>query len=111
MGSMGIPREIVQIRKDQNFLFQSENKNGPGDYNPTDSLQRKLSPVMSFGKPLNEGYSPSQNVSPKNQWQAKLEKYVDLKNHGSGGSRMNLTDIVERKKRIAESLITFDQQK
>ena len=63
---------------------------------------------MSFGKPLNEGISPV-NGSSKNLWKANLEKYIDLKHHGQGGTRMNLTEVVERKKRIAESLITFDQ--
>ena len=44
---MGIPREVILARNDSNFLFLSENKMGPGDYNPAKAISK--SPSCRFG--------------------------------------------------------------
>jgi hypothetical protein len=34
LGTMGIPRDVVNMRNDQNFLFAGQIDTGPGSYNP-----------------------------------------------------------------------------
>jgi len=34
LGTMGVPRDIVSMRPDQNFLFQGGQEAAPGQYNP-----------------------------------------------------------------------------
>ena len=37
LGTMGIPREVAHLNQHQNVLFNTENKLGPGDYQPNAS--------------------------------------------------------------------------
>lgn len=34
LGTMGVPRDVVNMRNDQNFLFAGQVDTGPGSYNP-----------------------------------------------------------------------------
>lgn len=47
---MGIPREVAHHNAQQNFLFHSDSKAGPGDYNPETSLTSKKAPTHCFKK-------------------------------------------------------------
>ena len=47
---MGIPREVAHMRANNNPLFHSDNKAGPGDYDPNVNAIAKNAPSMTFGK-------------------------------------------------------------
>jgi hypothetical protein len=51
LGTMGIPREIAHQNFGSNFLFSSNTKVGPGDYNPDTSIIEKRAPAISFRPP------------------------------------------------------------
>ena len=70
---MGIPREVAQLNQQQNFLFNSNNHLGPGDYQPAIETVLKKSPVVGFGK------LPSNNKHTTAVWEEKLEKYIGVK--------------------------------
>ena len=54
LGTMGIPREVAQLNQNNNFLFNSANRLGPGEYTPDAENVMKKAPVISFGKlPVN----------------------------------------------------------
>ena len=50
LGTMGIPREVAQLNQQNDFLFNSANKLGPGDYRPHDEQVYHKAPVVGFGK-------------------------------------------------------------
>lgn len=73
LGTMGIPREVAQLNQQNNFLFNSNNQLGPGDYQPMpENIQRKP-PAAGFGK------LPGNNKHTTAMWEEKLEKYIGVK--------------------------------
>ena len=50
LGTMGIPREVAHMRVNNNPLFHSDNKAGPGDYDPNVNAIAKNAPSIGFGK-------------------------------------------------------------
>ena len=50
LGTMGIPREVAQLNQRNDFLFNSANKLGPGDYRPHDEQVYHKAPEVGFGK-------------------------------------------------------------
>ena len=73
LGTMGIPREVAQLNQNNNVLFTSANKLGPGEYTPEAENVMKKAPVISFGK------LPVNNKSVNMQWEEKMEKYIGVK--------------------------------
>ena len=73
LGTMGIPREVAQMSQQNNFLFNSANKLGPGDYAVDETATIKRAPIASFGK------LPGNNKSFTTQWEEKMEKYIGVK--------------------------------
>ena len=71
---MGIPREVAHMRTSNNPLFHSDNKAGPGDYDPKIDLTAKKGPVVGFGKVAAKNLKTTQN-----QWEEKMEQYVGVK--------------------------------
>lgn len=51
LGTMGIPREVAHQNMASNFLFSSNSKIGPGDYNPDSSVIQKKAPAVTFRPP------------------------------------------------------------
>ena len=70
---MGIPRDVAQMNQQGNLLFNSENRMGPGDYQPQIENVLKKAPVISFGK------IPGNYKSSVTQWEEKMEKYIGVK--------------------------------
>ena len=73
LGTMGIPREVAQLNQNENFLFNTNNILGPGDYQPMTEISTKKSPVVGFGK------LPSNYKSNTAMWEEKMEKYIGVK--------------------------------
>jgi hypothetical protein len=48
LGTMGIPRDVARQNSFANFLFSSDSKIGPGDYNPNSMVTMKKAPVTTF---------------------------------------------------------------
>ena len=70
---MGIPREVAQLNQNANFLFNSGNRLGPGEYTPNTENVLPKAPIASFGK------LPGNNKSMNTQWEEKMEKYIGIK--------------------------------
>ena len=74
LGTMGIPREVAHMRAMNNPLYTSDNRAGPGDFDPQLTLTAHHAPVVGFGKLKSKNLKTTQN-----QWEEKMEQYVGVK--------------------------------
>ena len=95
---MGVPREISQMRPDQNFMFLGGTDNSaPGQYDPIKPL--KNSPSSLFGLD-----SSKPRVAPKQSPKEKLDDFLK-------GIILEPSHITNKRRNAALTLETFESMK
>lgn len=81
---MGVPRDVINMRSDQNFLFAGQVDTGPGQYNPVKPMGH--SPSALFGQDTTKG-----RVEPQK------------------GSQVNLVDLIKQIKTKTQPQTTTER--